>query len=165
MEVALAATVLALTLVGMIGVVESGTQMLDLSRKQTIANQILHSEIDQLRIQSWQTLSGYNSAGTPVFGSGYPPGPTVLTSANDPSFAEFVANYPQTATIYTLTRTVTCVQPVQVNPNPSGNYATNPSLLQVTFTITWTGITGQSYTRTSTTLVGQNGLSVAYQRS
>jgi len=165
MEVALAATVLALTLVGMIGVIESGTQMLDVSRKQTIANQILHSEIDQLRLQSWQTLSGYNPSGIAVFGAGYPPGPTTLTSSNDPSFAQFVASYPQTATIFTLTRTVSSVQPVQTNPNPSSNYGTNPSLLQVTFTITWIGVTGQSYSRTSTTLIGQNGLSVAYQRS
>ena len=56
MEVALAATVLALTLMGMIEVVETGSQMLDLSRKQTMAAQILHSEIDQLRLQSWQTV-------------------------------------------------------------------------------------------------------------
>jgi hypothetical protein len=165
MEVALAATVLALTLVGMIGVIESGTQMLDLSRKQTIANQILHSEIDQLRLQSWKTIAGYNAAGNSVFGSGYPSGPTTLNAGNDPSFAEFVANYPETATIFTLTRTVSSVQPVQSNPCPFGSYTTNPSLVQVTFIIIWKGITGRSYSRTSTTLIGQNGLSVAYQRS
>jgi hypothetical protein len=158
MEVALAATVLALTLVGMIGVIESGTQMLDLSRKQTIATQILHSEIDQLRLLSWSTISGYPS------GNGYPPGPTTLDSANDPSFATFVANYPQAATIFTLTRTVSCVQPVQANQNPSP-YPNPPLLLQVTFTISWTGVTGLQYTRVGTTYVGANGLSVAYQRS
>jgi Tfp pilus assembly protein PilV len=168
MEVALAATVLALTLVGMIGVIESGTQMLDLSRKQTIANQILHSEIDQLRLQSWQTISGFNMAGSPVLGAGYPMGPTTMTSGNDPSLAQFIVNYPQTATIFTLTRTVISIAPPAAsnpNQNPSSNYATDPSLLQVTFTITWTGVTGLSYSRTSTTLIGQNGLSVAYQRS
>lgn len=165
MEVALAATVLAFTLVGMIGVVESGAQMLDLSRKQTMAAQILHSEIDQLRLQSWQTISGYNAAGNPVLGMGYALGPTTLTPASDPSLEQFVTNYPQTANIFTLTRTVTCLEPAQSNPNPASNYTVNPLLLQVTFTIQWTGITGRSYSRTSTTLVGQNGLSVAYQRS
>jgi hypothetical protein len=168
MEVALAATVLALTLVGMIGVIESGTQMLDVSRKQTIANQILHSEIDQLRLQSWQTIAGYNAFGAPVLGSGYPQGPTLLTSSNDPSLAQFIVNYPQTATIFVITRTVISVSPSAAsnpNQNPSSNYGTNPSLLQVTFTITWTGVSGHSYSRTSTTLIGQNGLSVAYQRS
>jgi hypothetical protein len=164
MEVALAATVLALTLVGMIGVVESGTQMLDLSRKQTIAAQILHSEIDELRLQSWETVSGYNSSG-PVFGAGYAPGPTTLTSGNDPSYAIFVANYPHASTIFTLTRAVACIKPAQANFNPSSNYAAPPLLLQVTFTIQWKGVTGRSYSRTTTTLIGSNGLSEVYQQS
>lgn len=185
MEVALAATVLALTLVGMIGVVESGTQMLDLSRKQTMANQILHSEMDQLRLQSWPVISGwpqgngsmavtfpssvqvgYSGWPTILFtpGNGYPAGPTTLTASNDPSFAMFVAQYPQAATIFTLTRTVSCVEPVQTNQNPAA-YNLAPLLLQVTFSISWTGVTGFTYTRVSSTYVGMNGLSVAYQKS
>ncbi len=163
MEVALAATVLALTLVGMIGVIESGTQMLDLSRKQTLAAQILHSEIDQLRLQSWPTVSGYSTTGTAI-GSGYAAGPTTLTSSTDPSLATFIANYPQVANIFTLTRTVACVKPSQTNPNPTA-YASTPLLLQVTFTITWKGVTGRSYSRTSTTYVGYNGLYQVFQRS
>jgi hypothetical protein len=186
MEVGLAATVLALTLTGMIGVVESGSQMLDLSRKQTLATQILHSEIDQLRLQSWMAVAGENPAGTTsvsgsfysstqvgysgvpatltVPGNGYPAGPTTLTISNDPSFASFVASYPQIATNFTLTRTVACIDPAQTDQNPTA-YVTPPSLLQVTFTIRWTGISGHSYSRSATTLVGSNGLSVAYQRS
>lgn len=162
MEVALAATVLALTLVGMIGVIESGTQMLDLSRKQTLAAQILHSEIDQLRLQSWPAVAGYSTTGT-ALGNGYGPA-TTLTSANDPSFATFIANYPQAATIFTLKRTVTCLKPSQANPNPSA-YSSAPLLLQVTFTITWKGVTGRLYSRTSTTYVGYNGLYQEFQRS
>jgi hypothetical protein len=57
MEVALAATVLALTLVGMIQVIDSGSEMLDLSRKQTIAAQILQDEIDQLRLMTWSQVT------------------------------------------------------------------------------------------------------------
>lgn len=167
MEVALAATVLALTLVGMIGAIESGTQMLDLSRKQTLAAQILHSEIDELRVQSWTVVSGYNpgnAANIAQPGNGYPAGPTALTAENDPSFSNFVAQYPPAANIFTLTRTVSCVEPVQANSNPSP-YPSPPLLMLVTFTITWTGVTGHSYTRTSATYVGLNGLSLAYQKS
>jgi Tfp pilus assembly protein PilV len=183
MEVALAATVLAFTLVGTIGVVESGSQMLDLSRKQTLAAQILHGEIDQLRLQSWAAIAGEPPANTAFStfysgtqvgysgpsgllttpGNGYP-ATTTLTSSNDPSFARFVASYPQTAHIFTLTRTVTCIEPAQNNSNPTA-YASAPLLLQVTFTISWKGVSGVTYTRSSTTLVGSNGLSVAYQRS
>jgi hypothetical protein len=189
MEVALAATVLALTLTGMIGVVESGAQMLDLSRKQMMAAQILHSEIEQLRLQSWAVIAGEpESVGSggypPTFyfysntqvgysgtaqtlslpGNGYPAGPTTLTSSNDPSFAEFITNYPKASSIFTLTRTAACVEPAQANSNPSA-YGSTPLLIQVTFTITWKGITGRSYSRTATTLVGQNGISTTYQKS
>jgi hypothetical protein len=181
MEVGLAATVLALTLTGMIGVIESGSQMLDLSRKQTLAAQILHSEIDQLRLQSWMAVAGTTSvsgsiysstqvgySGTPQTlptpGYGYPAGPTTLTASNDPSFASFVAAYPQVASNFSLTRTVECIEPAQTNQNPTA-YVSAPNLLQITFTIQWTGLSGHSYSRTATTLVGSNGLSVAYQRS
>jgi len=148
MEVALAATVLALTLVGMIQVIDSGSEMLDLSRKQTIAGQILHSEIDQLRLQGWATITGYTA------------GPTQLTLASDPILSEMAQQLGGTFP-YSVARTVTCVQPAG-DPFP---YAIPPLLLQVTFTVAWTGVTGHSYTRTSTTYVGQNGLSAAYQRS
>jgi Tfp pilus assembly protein PilV len=165
MEVALAATVLAFTLMGMIGVVEAGAQMLDLSRKQTMATQILHGEIDQLRLQSWLTISGYVVGGVaPAFGNGYPAGPTTLTTASDPSLAAIAGQYPAVTSIFTLTRTVTCIEPVQANLNPAA-YTSTPLLIQVTFTIRWSGVTGHSYSRTDTTFVSANGLSVAYQRS
>lgn len=165
MEVALAATVLAFTLMGMISVVESGSQMLDLSRKQTTAAQVLHGEIDQLRLQSWLTVSGYAVGGvSPAQGNGYPAGPTTLTTSNDPSLAAIAAQYPAVTSIFTLTRTVACIEPVQANLNPTA-YTSTPRLIQVTFTIRWSGITGHSYSRTNTTFVSANGLSVAYQRS
>jgi hypothetical protein len=161
MEVALAATVLALTLVGMIGAIESGSQMLDLSRKQTIAGQILHGEMDETRQLSWATLSSY------------PAGPTTLsTAAGDPNYDPMLValaeqlgwSAPITGFPYTVTRTVACVQPAQQNLMPSP-YTSPPLILQVTFTASWTGVTGLSYSRSSTTYVSQNGLPVAYQRS
>lgn len=164
MEVALAATVLALTLTGMIGVIESGTSTLDLSRKQTIAGQILHQEIDNLRLQSWATIVGYpqSPASTPM--SIIPPPSTPAGSAYDPILANFSQqlagnyNYPTFSSTlatsisfpYTVIRTVTPIA---------------PTLLQVTFTISWTGLTGHIYLRSSTTYVTQYGINVSYQRS
>ena len=87
-----------------------------------------------------------------------------MNAGNDPSFATFVAHYPQVATIFALTRTVACVQPSQTNINPTA-YASTPLLLQVTFSISWTGVTGHKYTRVSSTYVGYNGLYQAFQRS
>jgi hypothetical protein len=154
--------VLALTLTGMIGVIESGAQMLDLSRKQTIASQILHSEIDQLHLQSWQTVSGYTISG--IASTTQYAASTTLTLTNDPTFGKFttvVQNWQNLS----LTRTVTCIEPVQSNPNPASPYVQTPLLLQVTFTISWKGMTGRTYTRWSTTYVAEYGLSSAYQRS
>ena len=142
MEVALAATVLALTLTGMVQVIQSGSEMLDVSRKQTIAAQILHDEIEQVRLQSWSYVSGT----IPNTLTTIPPNSPLAISA---LFASVGGNF-------------TCqYEAAQVN-----DIAGNPiSMMQVTFKVTWTGITGHSYSRWATTLVSQNGLSVAYQRS
>jgi Tfp pilus assembly protein PilV len=136
LEVAGAATVLALTLTGMIGVVESGSRILDLSRKQTVATQILHSELEEIRMTAWTTVSGYVSA-SPV------------STTIDPNFSA-------TQTGFSSTRLVTTLQ-------VDGN--NNPTLVQVTFTVNWTGITGRAYSRSSTTHIGKNGIYTSYQRS
>jgi Tfp pilus assembly protein PilV len=135
MEVALASTVLALTLVGMIGAIESGTQMLDLSRKQTIAAQIIHDEIDQLRLQGWSTVTSIPSTYTSVAI------PTVFTTVG----GNFSCQYKATQT-----------KDLHGNTIP---------VMQVTFLVSWTGVTGHSYSRTGITFVSQNGLTVSYQRS
>jgi Tfp pilus assembly protein PilV len=137
MEVALAATVLALTLTGMIGVIESGSRMLDLSRKQTMASQILSDEIQQLRLQSWTTIVGYPTAAT--------------TMSVDPSFSS-AAN-----------SNFTCSRTVSVLKNDNNG---NPNLIFVQFTITWTtGFNGRTYTRTASTYVSNNGLMQAFHKS
>lgn len=55
----MAATVLILAIVGMIQVVVSGSEMLDYSRKQTVAAQIIHNKIDQLHLADWTTVQSY----------------------------------------------------------------------------------------------------------
>jgi uncharacterized protein (TIGR02598 family) len=133
LEVGVAAAVLAFTLVGMIGTIESGAKMMDVSRNQTIAAQILRSEIDGLRTQSWNTVSGYSYSSTSV------------TSSIDAAFNAGTQGF-------------SAVRKV----NQVGG---NSTLLQITFTVSWKGITGLNYSRSSTTYVGQNGLSLAYQRT
>jgi hypothetical protein len=143
MEAALAATVMALTITGMIGVIESGSQMLDLSRKQTIAAQILQDEINQLRLQSWSTLTS---------------GPTAIPSTLSPVGAPFTVS----SVFAYAGGNFTCQYMANQITDLGG---TSIPVLQVTFVVSWTGISGRSYSRTSTTLVSKNGLSVAYQKS
>ena len=135
MEVACACFVFALTLVGMIGVIESGAKMQSLSRQQTLAAQILRNDMEKLRTYDFSVISAYSSHATSM--------------AIDTGFNA-------TAQGFSETRTATTLQ-------TDSSY--NPTLMQVTYTVTWTGITGTTYTRSSTTYVGKNGLSLTYQRS
>ena len=64
-EVMVAAGVMILALVGMIQVVVSGSEMLDVSRNQTVAMQIIHGQIDNIRLANWATITN-NTAHHPT---------------------------------------------------------------------------------------------------
>ena len=63
-EVMMAATVMALGIMGMIQVVISGSEMLDVARKETIAMQIIRSEIDSLHLNDWTQVSAFDLSPT-----------------------------------------------------------------------------------------------------
>jgi Tfp pilus assembly protein PilV len=65
-EVMLAAGVMLAGIVGMIQVVISGSEMLDVSRKQTTAMQIIHAQIDGIRLNDWTTVSALPTSSTTV---------------------------------------------------------------------------------------------------
>jgi type II secretory pathway pseudopilin PulG len=65
-EVMVAAGVMAAAIVGMIQVVISGSEMLDVSRKQTVAMQIIHAQIDNIRLSNWTTVNALPTASTSV---------------------------------------------------------------------------------------------------
>ncbi len=137
-EVMIAACVLVLTIVGMIQVIVSGAEMLDMSRKQTIAMQIIHGQIDAIRLRDWSEI-GPLGAST-----------TVSVAAGDQSGFLFGTNLPAIASGFQCTRTISDVR---------------TDLKQVTFTVTWTSSTGRTYSRMGSTYIGKNGLYVTYQRS
>lgn len=146
-EVGVAAGVMALGLVGMIQVVISGAQMLDVARKQNIAMQIIHGQIDQIRLRNWAEIDAY------------PASETVQVDASDNGGDQaanvlkgfvFGSNLPAISTGFRCKRDIVTVR---------------TDFKQVTFTVTWTGNTGRAYSRTGTTYVGKNGLYVTYQRS
>jgi len=62
----------------------------------------------------------------------------------------FGANLPTIAKGFTCTRTISDVR---------------TDLKQVTISVTWTGSTGKTYTRSGSTYVAKDGLYVTYQRS
>jgi Tfp pilus assembly protein PilV len=127
-EVMMGAIVMIAGIVGMMQVVMSGSEMLDVSRKQTIATQIIHSEIDKMHLSDWTTVNALPSSASI----------TINTSLSTIS------------TGFSCTRTVSVVR---------------TDMKKITFTVTWTGNTGHSYSRTGSTYFGKNGLYVTYQRS
>lgn len=141
-EVMVAAGVMIAGIVGMIQVVVSGSQMLDLARKQTVAMQILQNEIGKVHISDWAAVSAYSTSTTP----------TDITI--DPSFQSSINAFQE----FKCTR---LVENITTGANPKK---------KVTFTVTWrAGNVGRSYvrtyTRSSSTYVTQNGLYVSYRRS
>ncbi len=128
-EVMMASGVMILCIVGMIQVISSGAAMLDLSRKQTIATQIMHGEIENVRLRNWTQVTALPTSSTAV---------TINSS------------FQTISTGFQCTRNISTVK---------------TDLKKVTFTVTWKGITGRSYSRSSSMYFGKNGLYVAYQRS
>jgi Tfp pilus assembly protein PilV len=142
-EVMMAASVMMLGIVGIIGVLVSGSEMLDVSRKQTIAMQIIHGQLDILRTYTWPTISSFPASKTVTF---YAANQSSIISAG----FVFGDNLPALSRGFTCTRTVATVR---------------TNLKQVTFSVTWLGNTGRSYTRSGSTFYGKNGLYVTYERS
>jgi prepilin-type N-terminal cleavage/methylation domain-containing protein len=142
-EVMMATAVMSLALVGMIQVVVSGSEMLDMSRKQTIAMQIIHGQIDNIRLSDWATINAYPASVTVDVDA-------ANQSSNVTSGFVFGTNLPGVSTGFQCTRTATTVR---------------TDLRQITFTVTWRSSTGRTYQRTGSTYYGNKGLYVTYQRS
>jgi Tfp pilus assembly protein PilV len=136
-EVAVAAGVLAIGLAGMVQAMGIGSEMLDTARKQTIASQVIQSEIERLRMLTW-------TAGSL---------PADLTLTDRPAVVSINPSLAQVApaTLFNCTRAVQLA---------SGR----ADLRQVTIVVSWTGITGKTHSRSTNVYLGRNGLNVAYQK-
>ena len=142
-EVMMAAAVMLLALVGMIQVIVSGSEMLDMSRKQTIAMQIIHGQIDNIRLSSWSTVNAYPASRTVNVDDSN-------QSTNISYGFVFGSSLPGLSKGFTCTRSVSTVR---------------TDLKQITFTVIWRSNTGRTYQRTGSTYYGNNGLYVTYQRT
>ena len=143
----LAATVMLAGIVGAIQVLVSGSEMLETSRKQAAALQIIDSELARVRMSN---LSGSWSSTLPAT---LPNGTTTIDLLNN--------RYPSSTASYTDFRTLiqkfTCTRTVAFAMSRT-------DYKQVTIKVTWTNHNGRTYSRSGTTYVGKNGLYVSYQR-
>ena len=155
-EVALAATILLVGFAGMAEALMIGSGMLDTARKQTIAAQIMQSEIEYWRLRPWTTITDTGASG--------------LKTSDHPdyldSYPEFASSSLATlaGTSFKFSRTVSYV------PDRSNQ------ILQVAMTVTWISITGKPtpemwasnsrkvHSRSSNAYIGKYGLNVSYQK-
>ncbi len=161
-EVSLAATVLLFAIVSAFQIVGAGTRMLDFSRKQTLATQIIHAEIDQARLCSWTTINSMVGSTNTVTLSAITTSDTwALGSLGYPELVTFktAVGSEMATTGFTIKRVVTYV-------------TGRTDMAKIVFTVTWqakvfseTSGTSHTYTRQGTTYFGKNGLSATYQRS
>jgi len=159
-EVALAALVLLVGMVGVIQVISSGVEMLDVSRKQAIAMRIIHSEIDKLRLYNWASIVALPAS--PLSET------AVVDAARDPQRKTLFYDGVSPMTAADKLRIVEAETPLDASftcTRMVENVSGESSLRKITFTVTWQRSNGGSYSRSSFTYFGKNGLYVAFQRS
>lgn len=130
-EVALASAIMALGISTSITVMQRGFTMIDTARNITTAGQIMVSEMEQMRMLPWATISI-----SPYFVS---PGPTTATVGLNPIFT----NSSSVGNRFRLTRTVTSL---------------STNMLEISLTITWTAYDGRTLSRTMKTHYARYGM-------
>jgi Tfp pilus assembly protein PilV len=161
-EVMMATVVTLVAVVGLVQAVTIGAEMLDVSRKQTVAMQLIRNEIEGVHLQSWTTVNNALTTGGPFSltinsaGTGLT---ATATSAARKAFA--LTNYSTVTTddnvsLMGVAKDFTCSLTVTT---------VKANLLQLTYTVTWTGGNRRKdYSRSSTTYYGKYGLNLYYRR-
>src|SRR6478736_4854156 len=138
LEVAMAATVMALGISSAILVMQRGFASLDTARCLGYASQIMQSEMEKTRLTPW---GDGTAAGTGTVG------------------ANGITSFPRAATALPIDATF-------FNTNDLGSRMTltratsdvHTGMIQITFTITWNTYDRRTLSRTYTTYYGQKGL-------
>jgi len=148
----------AILVVGFIGLIQAVTlsaAMLDAARKQQIAAQIIDGEIEALRSGTWSNLASMADGTTYSMSVDWAGNPSGSTSR-----FELDNNAPLLAVAkgFGCTLTATYMRPAAAT-------SATVTFLKVTCTVTWTGSTGRSYTRSTDAYFGKYGLNLSYQKS
>ena len=156
----MATMVTLMVLVGLIAAVTMGSEMLDVSRKQTVAMQILRNEVEHVHLKNWATVSSLPASASVTINSA---GNGLSSGAPADRQAFALTNYTagigdDNLALMNVAKDFTCT--LAVSPVPS-----RANLLRLDYTVAWTGGNRRkTYTRTSSTYYGKNGLNLYYQR-
>ncbi len=189
-DVMMGATILVVGLMGLIQAVTIGSEMLATARRQTLAAQILDQEIENLRFETWSTISGYAAGPTTITidsrfrqawssSTSYAIGDVVSSSNVWYTCTTAHTNKAVTNASYWRRSTAAEVGVMSdTNVAQGATYALTRSvanvtgatnLREVTFTLTWTatpsGLNARTYTRKKSAYFGKYGLNLTLQRS
>lgn len=139
-EVAVAATVMVIAITGSILVLQSGFKALDNARKTTLAAQIIQSEMERIRMLSWSRVEDLRTKPADIELSDIFPQTTVAERKV----------LGQMKSTFKATRTLT----------PLADF--DNEIVEITVTVSWTGIDGIAHNRSTSTRYAKNGLYTYY---
>ncbi len=130
-EVAVAAFVMLIAVSSSLLILQRGLQGVDVARNSTLAAQIMQSEIERIRLMSWNDIMN----------------PAKLPTPNaDVDISAFVAADPKIAQRFSVKRTVTPVT------------GRETSMVTVTVDVTWANVDNTPHTRSFSTRYSKDGL-------
>jgi Tfp pilus assembly protein PilV len=135
LEVVIATFVMSLVLGTSIIALQTGFKYVDVARGDTLAAQIMQSEIERLRLMAW-------SKTTP---SGVVDSITELPASETVDLSTMFSSNAALAAKFAVTRTV-------------ATDAARADVRYITVTVTWSSSDGKSHTRSFTTMYSKNGL-------
>jgi len=157
----MAATILVVGFIGLIEAVTIGSEEIDTARQQQVAAQIIATEIEELRSGPWSTLSGLPASATLTIDAAGAP------SGDETAFA--LCNFTtgtgdDNTALLAQAKGFTCTL-ARTRLRPTGATASSVTFLKVVYTVSWTSNTGRTYSRSTETYFGMNGLHLSFQKS
>jgi Tfp pilus assembly protein PilV len=134
LEVALAATIMALGIASSIVVMQAGFKAIDVARDNTLASQILQSEMERLRLMPWANSTVERDS------------ITELVSPETVSLSAMFSTSEALASRFTVRRTI-------------DTDSTRPGDIRyITISVTWRTLDGRRQTRSFRSMYAKNGL-------
>ncbi|MBL9214761.1 MAG: hypothetical protein JNG83_04720 [Opitutaceae bacterium] len=161
-EVMMAATILVVGFIGMIQALTIGSEMLDASHKQLVAQQLVDYEVEQLRTSPWDTIAGLNSSGSITINS-----TGTAISGNTTRFAltNFTSSTSDDNTTLRAAAPGFTIAYSRTYLRPDFASSSTVTYLQIDYTVSWTSNTGRAYSRTAVAYFAKNGLRLSYQKT
>lgn len=149
------AAILVVGFIGLIQAVTINSSFIDTARKQQIATQIIEGEFEALHSATWANVAGLADGTTYSMSVDYNGNATGSTTRFE---------LDNNSELLAIAKGFTCSLK-STYLRPSGATTATVTFLKVTCTVTWTGNTGQSHTRSMDAYFGKYGLNLSYQKS